>query len=96
MELYQHLLSFRATNWHFNLGKRCLQYFQGTFLESEVPKNIILNKHMTSTSAFFQMCHHFFGIGAPSNTVFGLTLNLRMDQDGHQTFKNNAMLFDMS
>ena len=82
MEVYQQLLSFRATHWHFNLGKRCLQYFQGTFFESEVPKNMKLNKNMTSTSAFFRMCHDFFGIGGPTKTVFGLSGNLTISQGG--------------
>ena len=42
------------------------------------------------------MCQHFFGIGGPTNTVFGLTLNLRINQGGYQTWKIIARNFDMS
>ena len=42
------------------------------------------------------MCHHFFGISGPTNTVFGLTLNPRIIQGVYQTCKINARTFDMS
>ena len=67
-----------------------------SYSECEVPKNIILNRRMISNSEFFRISHHLFGIGGPTNTVFCLTLNLRINQDGDQTFKNNARHFDMS
>ena len=96
MELYYQLLASSATHWHSRLGKWCLQNFQGSFPEYEVPKNIILNKPITSKSAFFRTFCHFFGIDGPTNTGFGQTLNVRINQGGYQTCKNNTRTFDMS
>ena len=42
------------------------------------------------------MCHHFFGISGPTNTVFGLQLKPRIHQGVYQTCKINARTFDMS
>ena len=63
---------------------------------SELPKNIILSRRMISTSAFFRMCYHFFGNGCLTRTVFGLTVNLRINQGGYQTSEIKPRIFDMS
>ena len=67
-----------------------------SFSECEEPKNIILNRLMISTAAFFRISQHLFGISGPTNIVFGLTQKLRITQGGYQTPKNNARHFDMS
>ena len=66
------------------------------FFESEVPKNIILNRVMISISAFSQTCHYFYGIGGPTKTVFGSILNLKINQGAHQSFKTNARNLHLS
>ena len=42
------------------------------------------------------MCHRFFGISGYTNTVFGLTLNPKINQGVYQTCKIDARTFDMS
>ena len=51
---------------------------------------------MTSTSIFFPMCRHFFGFSGPTQTVFGLTLNLTIIEGEYQNLQTNARNFDMA
>ena len=51
---------------------------------------------MTSTSELFRICHFFFGIRGPTNTVFGLTQSRMITQGDWQTWKKSARHFDMS